>query len=255
MVPDVGSAPTIFALQERCFELTKLIRPDLTHTKPPDPTQASPPPIKPPVKPLVTHPDLYILRHGETLWNLQGRFQGALDSPLTERGESQAFSMGHALRDLGTHGFRWLSSPAPRAVRTATLARGAPPDATDSRLVEIGMGDWSGLTREQIDTRWPGPLDEDMMAFYARIPNGESLSAVQARAAALLAALDTPTVIVTHGMTSRILRGLILGLPVETLAALPGGHGVIFRASAGQVTLAAQPDGLPDAGRTGISAV
>jgi glucosyl-3-phosphoglycerate phosphatase len=205
----------------------------------------------------VTHPDLYILRHGETLWNRQGRFQGALDSPLTERGESQAISMGHALRRLGVDHFRWLSSPAPRAVRTATLARGAPPDATDPRLMEIGMGDWSGLTRDEIDARWPGPEDEDedMMAFYARIPNGESLAEVEARATALLAALDRPTIIVTHGMTSRILRGLILGLPLKALSGLPGGHGVIFHASAGTVTLAARTDGLPEDGGTGISAV
>jgi len=203
----------------------------------------------------MTHPDLYILRHGETLWNVEGRFQGALDSPLTPRGESQAISMGHALRSLGVAGFRWLSSPAPRAVRTATLARGAPPDATDPRLIEIGMGDWSGLTREEIDARWPGPEDEDMMTFYARIPNGESLPAVAARAAALLAALDGPTILVTHGLTSRILRGLILGLPVEALSELPGGHGMIFHARAGAVTLAARTDGLPEAGGTGISAV
>jgi glucosyl-3-phosphoglycerate phosphatase len=250
MVPDVGSAPTIFALQERCFELTKLIRPDRTNSKPPPRAQAAGTGETMPDLPV-----LYILRHGETLWNVAGRFQGHADSPLTLRGESQAISMGHALRDLGTDGFDWCASPAPRAVRTAELARGAPPCRTDPRLLEIAMGDWTGLTRTQIDARWPGPEGEDLMAFYARIPNGETLAAVATRASALLASLTRPTVLITHGITSRILRGLILGLPLDTLGQLPGGHGTVFRCSAGRVTIAAITDSLPPTGGTGISAV
>lgn len=250
MVPDVGSAPTIFALQERCFELTKLIRPDRTDSKTPPRAQAAGT-----GETMRDLPELYILRHGETLWNVEGRFQGHRDSPLTPRGESQAISMGQALLAGGAGGFDWCSSPAPRAVRTARLARGADPDRTDPRLLEIGMGDWSGLTRAQIDARWPGPPDEDMMAFYARIPGGEPLVNVAARAKAFLATLTRPTVIVTHGITSRILRGLILGLPIPTLGRLPGGHGTVFHCHAGRVTVAATADTLPEPGGTGISAV
>jgi probable phosphoglycerate mutase len=200
-------------------------------------------------------PEFYVLRHGETEWNVAGRFQGGLDSALTPRGAAQANAMGQALARLGvTTTHRWISSPAPRAIRTAELARGAPPDALDPRLTEIGMGDWSGLTRTDIDTRWPGPPDEDLMSFYARVPGGEQLAAVARRITALLTALDGPAVLVTHGITSRFLRGAVLGLPPQSLGTLPGGHGVIFRCTHGRVEEVARVDTLPDAAPGGICA-
>lgn len=201
-------------------------------------------------------PEIFLLRHGETVWNRAGRFQGHSDSPLTPRGERQAISMGQALCDLGVGAVhRWISSPAPRALRTATLARGAPPDRTDDRLSEIAMGDWQGLTRAQIDARWPGPPGEGMMAFYARVPGGEPLASVADRARAFLAALDQPAVLVTHGLTSRILRGLLLDLHLPALDTLPGGHGAIFRCTRGRVELAAAVERLPDAPPGSIAAV
>jgi probable phosphoglycerate mutase len=200
-------------------------------------------------------PEFYVLRHGETEWNVAGRFQGGLDSPLTARGAAQATAMGQALSRLGvatTH--RWITSPAPRAVRTAALARGTVPDTLDSRLSEIGMGDWSGLTRADIDARWPGPPDEDLMAFYARVPGGETFASLALRVEAMLCALDSPAVLVTHGITSRFLRGAVLGLPPDALGTLPGGHGVIFRCANGHVEEAARVDILPDAATGGICA-
>lgn len=202
------------------------------------------------------HPDFFVMRHGETAWNAAGRFQGGLDSALTVRGVGQAVAMGAALTHLGLDaGHRWISSPLGRAVRTAELARGMAPDRLDGRLAEIGMGDWAGLTRDDIDARWPGPPGEGLMDFYARVPGGETLDAVAARVRALLSELDRPAVLVTHGITSRFLRGAVLGLPPGALGALPGGHGVIFRCTPGRVEVAAAVDGLPEAGATGIAAV
>lgn len=200
-------------------------------------------------------PEFFVMRHGETEWNAEGRFQGSLDSPLTARGRAQAIAMGRALaaHDLSRH--RWISSPLPRATLTAALARGAPPDATDPRLAEIGMGDWSGLTRSDIDARWPGPPDEGLMAFYSRVSGGEPLHAVAARVTAFLATLDGPAVLVTHGITSRFLRGAVLALPPDRLGDLPGGHGIVFRCTPGRVEVAASVDGLPDGATGGIAAV
>lgn len=200
-------------------------------------------------------PEFYVMRHGETEWNAAGRFQGGLDSPLTARGRSQAIAMGRALAARGLARHRWISSPLPRARHTATLARGAAPDMTDPRLAEIGMGDWSGLTRAEIDARWPGPPDEGLMSFYARVAAGEPLPAVAARVAAFLATLDGPAVLVTHGITSRFLRGAVLGLPPERLGELPGGHGIVFRCTPGQVQIAAAVDGLPESPTSGIATV
>lgn len=177
-------------------------------------------------------PELFVLRHGETEWNRAGRMQGGLDSPLTDLGRAQACAMGGALAaiDVGPATHCILSSPQGRCVATAQLAFGCDP-ATDPRLSEIAMGDWAGLTAAEIAVRWPGPSAEDFMALYARIPNGESFTSLAARCEALLATLDRPTIIVTHGMTSRFLRALALGLAP---ADVPGGQGVIHHLS-GQV--------------------
>ena len=94
-------------------------------------------------------PALLILRHGETEWNRAGRMQGALDSPLTETGRAQARRQGVILRAFGIEGWRWVASPQGRAAQTAAIAaQGLDLEiATDDRLKEIGIGDWTGATR------------------------------------------------------------------------------------------------------------
>ncbi|MBB3712512.1 putative phosphoglycerate mutase [Limimaricola variabilis] len=180
-------------------------------------------------------PEILVLRHGETEWNAARRMQGGRDSPLTEYGRAQARAMGAMLagRGVTTVTHRLLSSPQGRAVETARLAFGVAPEI-DIRLREIAMGDWSGLTRAEIDARWPGPQGEHFLDFYARAPRGEGFDALWARCADLLAALDRPTILVTHGMTSRVLRTIATGRGRADLAALPGGQGVVFRIAHGR---------------------
>ncbi len=182
----------------------------------------------------MTLPELYVMRHGETEWNLEHRMQGGIDSALTTRGRDQARAMGRMLaqRGVDARSHHILSSPQGRATATATLAFGVAPQ-TDPRLREIAMGDWTGRLRSEIDALWPGPPDEHFLDFYARAPNGEGFDALWARCAALLADLDRPTVLVTHGMTSRVLRSIATGLGRDALARLPGGQGVVFRVVAG----------------------
>ena len=159
-------------------------------------------------------PELLLLRHGQTEWNREGRFQGARDSRLTDLGRAQAMAMGSVLRDLGVGpgSHRALTSPQGRARATASLALQALnlEARDDPRLVEIGMGDWTGLTREEIDRRWPGPPGEPLLDFYARCPAGESLGELARRAEGVLATLERPTIIVTHGITLRVLCALAL---------------------------------------------
>lgn len=178
--------------------------------------------------------DILILRHGETEWNRVGRMQGALDSPLTELGRAQAKQQGRILRGLGLENPRWYVSPQGRAQQTARLAsemRAA--DLTDDpRLREIGMGDWSGMTRAQIaDTRPDLFEDKDLMAYYGEAPGGECLQDLERRVTAFLDDIEGPTVIVTHGITSRALRCALLGIPVQRFHELGGGQGVVYRLS------------------------
>ncbi|TNC73801.1 histidine phosphatase family protein [Rubellimicrobium roseum] len=189
-----------------------------------------------------------MLRHGETEWNRQGRFQGLLDSDLTDRGRAQAVAMGAMLRSLGVSGASHAArtSPQGRARVTAQLAlAGTGLSAQDDpRLVEIGMGDWTGLCRLEIDARWPGPAGEALFDFYARCPGGETLEAVAARAASVLADLDRPTVIVTHGITLRMLCALALGRPPAEGGLLLMRQGTVLRIAGGELSVM-DPSGLP----------
>lgn len=182
------------------------------------------------------HPfPLWVIRHGQTEWNLQHRWQGRLDSPLTARGEAQAQAVGAKLRDMGLADVPMLCSPQGRAVHTAALIaealdRPAPP--TDPRLSEIDVGTWSGLTKAEILDRhgpWSG-----LFPPYDAAPRGEGIAGLHRRVCALLADLTGPAILVTHGITSRVLRAAALGLPPEDAEALPGGQGVIHVLNAGQ---------------------
>ncbi|MFN3314796.1 MAG: histidine phosphatase family protein, partial [Hyphomonas sp.] len=88
-------------------------------------------------RPGMALPDLYLMRHGETRWNAEGRLQGQLDSPLTERGLWQA--RWQAALVAGVGGQR-LASPQGRAVATAEIIFGARKFQTRPALAEIGLG-------------------------------------------------------------------------------------------------------------------
>lgn len=179
----------------------------------------------------MTLPELFVIRHGETEWNRQGRMQGDLDSPLTAQGEAQAEELGVMLRRAGitpdTHAF--YVSPLGRARHTAALMLG---DAVakvteDARLREISVGRWTGRDRDQI--RAESGLDETahFMEFYIRAPGGEPIAQLFARCEAFLADLTGPSVLICHGITSRALRTIAMGWGPERLSELPGGQGVI----------------------------
>ena len=171
--------------------------------------------------------------------------QGALDSALTDLGQAQARAMGKLLAEQGLGDLPVVCSPQGRAVATAVLAFARPP-RLDPRLREIGVGQWTGLTRGQIRARWPDQSDdEDWLDFYARAPGGEGFDALWCRVSDFLADLTGPAVIVTHGVTSRVLRTAALGLTLADLQRVPGGQGVVFSIRQGQhTTLHAQ--GLQD---------
>ena len=94
---------------------------------------------------------LYIVRHGQTTWNLEGRLQGDLDSPLTERGRKQASAAGNALKGIPlTAAF---ASPAGRAMETAELLLGERdlPITTMEGLKEIGLGLLEGMSKTEAE--------------------------------------------------------------------------------------------------------
>ena len=98
--------------------------------------------------------ELLVLRHGETEWNVAGRMQGHLDSPLTAKGICQAELQNQILRQYDLRRHRFISSPQQRAVETAKIALLGICDAIETSvdLMEIDMGTWSGVTRADIAT-------------------------------------------------------------------------------------------------------
>lgn len=150
---------------------------------------------------------LYVARHGETQWNRAGRYQGRLESSLTERGEAQAAALAAALVRRGVA--RVVSSPLGRCVQTATpLARALDlPLEIDERLIEIGHGVWEGRLRAEIEaddaalfTRWKER--PETVSF----PGGESLNDVLGRWRTFVGGLSgkNDVAVVTHDAIVRL---------------------------------------------------
>lgn len=179
-------------------------------------------------------PPLYILRHGETEWNAQNRLQGRFDSALTPAGREQARAQHEILKSRDLSDFVALTSPQGRAFHTASIALDGVVDGieTDTRLREIGVGDWAGRARSELMAQVPDA--RDTFDLYERAPNGEGFNALRTRCEAFLHNIDSPAVLVTHGITSRMLRLIVLGLPDTALRDLPGGQGVVFHLKGGK---------------------
>jgi broad specificity phosphatase PhoE len=185
-------------------------------------------------------PTIYYIRHGETAWNAQGRFQGTQDIPLNDLGRSQALAAGAILGDVlaadghAPSSLRFVASPLGRARMTMELARDAmklpPADySVDDRLREIGYGQWEGLTlgeMKQNDAATFARRDVDKWGVAA--PSGESYASVTLRIRDWLDSLVTDTVAVAHGGTMRALM-VALGVATPLQAAdTPIGQGVVY---------------------------
>jgi probable phosphoglycerate mutase len=139
-----------------------------------------------------------LLRHAQSAWNEQGRWQGRADPPLSDLGRRQARAAADRLGAVDVV----VASPLERAHVTAEIladVNGIGPVVVDDDLVERDVSEWSGLTRAEIEAEWPGYLDE-----ARRPPGWEDDDAVVARALAALLRLEAAyrgasVVVVTHG--------------------------------------------------------
>ena len=169
---------------------------------------------------------IFIARHGETVFNAAGRMQGqwAVHTPLTRDGFLQADAMGQGLAAyLGPNSAMTLwSSTAGRALQTLAIVAehiGADWHQTkrDDRLQEIDVGDWSDRTYGDIQAEIGSIINHEKHLFSVKPPNGEWYDDVAARLSAWIA--DTADeegdcLVLMHGMSARVLRGLLLGLTV-----------------------------------------
>ncbi len=189
-------------------------------------------------KPIV----IYLVRHGQTVWNRADRRQGQRDSPLTLRGIDQARAVGNLLNDLvGQAPLPIISSPLGRAWQTAAIIaemRGLETSDIihDDRLAEVCYGQWEGLTVAQIRETHPEMWARRQADRWSIAPpGGESHAMLQQRAATWLTEQDKTRdiIVVGHGALNRVLVGLMADLDPEQTLALPEDQESIFRLSDG----------------------
>jgi broad specificity phosphatase PhoE len=163
---------------------------------------------------------LYLIRHGETDWNREARYQGQRDIPLNETGRAQARRHGDVLKSLmpSIAGFDFVSSQLQRAIETMRIVRstlGLDPD--DFRIApdiaELSYGYWEGELAAELPAKDPtGVAGKASDPYGWRPRDGESYRDLEIRASVWLEGLSMSTVAVSHGGVSRVARGALLGI-------------------------------------------
>ncbi|HEX2126969.1 MAG TPA: histidine phosphatase family protein [Thermoleophilaceae bacterium] len=176
---------------------------------------------------------LFVIRHGETDWNAEGRLQGQQDIALNARGRDQARRNGQVLaghlvaEGLDPAMLHYVASPLDRARETMEILRqvlGLPPTAyrLDDRLKEVSFGRFEGLTLAELATHDPAGFEAREANRWGFIPHGgESYAMLAERVAPLLSALAGPAVLVAHGGVLRALYHLLLGHSTEEVMTMP----------------------------------
>ncbi|HKM43286.1 MAG TPA: histidine phosphatase family protein [Limnochordia bacterium] len=169
---------------------------------------------------------IIFIRHGETLWNKERRYQGQLDSPLSAQGLLQAEQVGEFLRKRPIDVV--YSSDLKRALLTAeSIAKHHQlSPLADQRLREMSFGVWEGLTRKEAKAKYPDlwiARGDDHL--NTRIPQGELPHEVIQRLRSFLAECTSKAehqtiVVVSHGGTLRFTLAELMSMPLEQSSCL-----------------------------------
>ena len=173
-------------------------------------------------------PELYFIRHGETDWNREGRYQGSRDIPINETGRAQADRNGRLLKQLlqragrNSEEFDWYVSPLSRTRETMERIRAAfrdtpvPEVVSDRRLIEISFGIYEGqLHADLAQGAMPMAGERDASFWYFRPENGESYDDLSNRILDFGRSLPRRAIVVSHGGVLRVLRRLIEEFPPD----------------------------------------
>ena len=174
-------------------------------------------------RPLTIASPFYFMRHGQTDWNVEGRFQGQTDVSINAIGRAQARRNGEALiaHEAGIARWNFVASPLSRTRETMEIARramGLDPYnyRVDDRLKEVSFGVWERRTFEELELDRPDLMAERAEDKWHFVPEGgESYAALAARVEPVFRAIDRPTVIVAHGGVMRALFWLTAHMDSE----------------------------------------
>jgi probable phosphoglycerate mutase len=184
---------------------------------------------------------IYLVRHGQTVFNAAARWQGQVDSPLTARGLRQAAAAGETLRGIiADNDIAVFCSPLGRAHDTAKIIAekiGYQNEMQlDPRLMEIGMGSWEGLTDYEIEQEWPNARDGlERHEWFFHSPDGETYDDILARTQDALSEIANHSapikIIVSHGVTGRIIRSIHANIPKNDALKLEVPQDALYRLS------------------------
>jgi broad specificity phosphatase PhoE len=177
---------------------------------------------------------VHLARHGQTEWNVAGRRQGQLDSPLSVVGRANVERLATVLSNFPID--RLFSSPLGRAVATATIygkSLGLSVEVVDE-LRELDHGMMAGLTNEEIEERFPGALAMRSKDRYRWcFPGGESYAGADERAAVALKRIDSTgaqrPLLVSHEMLGRMLLRNLLCVSAEEALEFTQPSGTVYR--------------------------
>lgn len=167
--------------------------------------------------------ELWLVRHGQTDWNLTGRWQGqAPQAPgLNEAGWKQVLAARDQLKDI-----RFCAVYASDLLRSRQTAERIAESLDlsvhfDPRLREINLGAWEGMLSDDIKAQYPAEMDARAKdPFHTRAPGGESPHQVSARVHAAVAEigakhLDGSVLIIAHGLSLAVILCHAHGIPTE----------------------------------------
>jgi probable phosphoglycerate mutase len=189
---------------------------------------------------------LLLIRHGQSTWNAERRWQGQADPPLSDHGRHQAIE---AAASLGTVDVI-VSSPQMRALETAGIISeliGVGPVQAVDDLRERNAGEWSGLTTDEIQQRWPGWIDSPRRPEGWEADNQVLLRVMAALDVVVEEFLGATLLVVSHG-------GVILVVEDHLQVRdgrIPNLHGRVVRSSGGELVPGERLELIPAEMRTG----
>ncbi len=178
---------------------------------------------------------IILVRHGETDWNKQGRFQGQIDIPLNQNGKAQAQAASEFLKNISIQ--KAFSSSLSRPRETAQIILKEHPGITISlkdNLKEIGHGKWEGKLESEIDSDWPDLLKKwKILPEEVQMPDGENIKEVSSRSIAGWIEIcknlnhNETALVVAHDAVNKTILCHLLGLTPSEIWMVKQGNGGI----------------------------
>ena len=187
---------------------------------------------------------IYVVRHGQTVWNLQKRKQGQMDSPLTLKGVKQASLISSILKKelKNTADFKFVISPQWRCQQFSSIIcenLGIDFSAciVEKDIREHSFGFWEGLTEEEIESEFPGMLAKRYSNWWEYVvPGGESYELLSKRVEKVLSRYyNNNVVFICHEMVSKVLRGNYAKMDSGDILELKHPQDTIYKLTSGKV--------------------